>query len=99
MASKSMYSSQSKSLESNTLLSVEEIEEKIQQLITENTDLRSVLFLYFFIFKFFFGFLTFFMLYTRYIATEQHIHETAFFDIGGMAGGGYKSAKCLSKQS
>ncbi|XP_046446228.1 NF-kappa-B essential modulator-like isoform X1 [Daphnia pulex] len=43
MTSQSMYASQSKSLESNTLLSVEEIEEKIQQLITENTGLRNTL--------------------------------------------------------
>jgi hypothetical protein len=47
-----MYASQSKSLESNTLLSVEEIEEKIQQLITENTGLRSM-FLLFLPFKIF----------------------------------------------
>jgi len=37
-----MYSSQSKSLETNNLLTVEEIEERIQQLITENTGLRSM---------------------------------------------------------
>ena len=42
MTSQSMYASQSKMLESNSLLSVEEIEEKIRQLITENTDLRSM---------------------------------------------------------
>jgi hypothetical protein len=42
MTSKSMYSSQSKSLETNNLLTVEEIEERIQQLITENTGLRSM---------------------------------------------------------
>ena len=46
MTSQSMYASQSKSLESNTLLSVEEIEEKIQQLITENTGLRSMFLLF-----------------------------------------------------
>nr|CAH0100657.1 unnamed protein product [Daphnia galeata] len=43
MTSKSMYSSQSKSLETNNLLTVEEIEERIQQLITENTGLRNTL--------------------------------------------------------
>ena len=44
MSSKSMCSSrssQSKSFES-TLLSVEEVEERIQHLIAENTDLRSI---------------------------------------------------------
>lgn len=31
-----------KSFESNSMFSVEEIEQKIQQLITENTELRSM---------------------------------------------------------
>lgn len=58
MTSQSMYASQSKSLESNTLLSVEEIEEKIQQLITENTGLRSMCSYYFFRLKFLLHFIT-----------------------------------------
>lgn len=33
-----------KSYESNGLFSLEEIEQKIQQLITENTELRSIFF-------------------------------------------------------
>ena len=41
VTSKSMYSSGT-SLETNNLLTVEEIEERIQQLITENTGLRSM---------------------------------------------------------
>ena len=94
VTSKSMYSSGT-SLETNNLLTVEEIEERIQQLITENTGLRSM---------YSYLFLTYIsnILYPfccRYIATKQYIHETTFFDIGGMAGGGYKGAKCLSKQS
>ena len=52
MTSQSMYASQSKNLESNSLLSVEEIEEKIQQLITENTGLRSKFSCHFSRFKF-----------------------------------------------
>lgn len=38
-----MYCSQNRTPEANTLLSVVEVEEKIQQLITENTDLRNTL--------------------------------------------------------
>ncbi|XP_057370035.1 NF-kappa-B essential modulator-like [Daphnia carinata] len=43
MTSKSMYCSQNRTPESNTLLSVVEVEEKIQQLIKENSDLRNTL--------------------------------------------------------